>query len=499
MPAKSSAPNDNSPMVLTIDVGSSSLRTNLYTAGAEQVSDVGAQLSYDVRVTPDGGVEIDPEALLACLLAAIDETLERAGEGARRIEGVGMCSLVSNVMGVDAEGRPTTPIYTWADTRCAREAAELRAEMDEGAVRERTGCPIHTSYLPARLLWLKRERPEAHGRTATWVSLGEWLQLKLLGRAGQSLSVASWGGLLNRHTLDWDAEWLSYLEIDRARLPRLVDFDEPMRGLRDEYAERWPALGEVPWYPCLADGVTGNLGSGCSTPEDVAVQVGTSGAMRAVVPGTPPTVPEGLWCYRVDQESSLLGGALSEGGNVLAWVRDTLRVDDMEALEQEVARMEPDGHGLTVLPFLAGERSPGWAGEARGAITGISLGTTPADIMRATQEAITYRFGLAYDLLRPALPPTRRVVASGAALLNVPGWTAVLADVLGTPVTALAEKEASSRGTALLVLKALGILDPATTPARLGQTYAPDMQRHAVYRQAMARQREMEGVVKRKT
>src|SRR5207248_11436787 len=126
------------------------------------------------------------------------------------------------VLGVGNRGRPTTPIYTWADTRCAPQADELRRALDEKAVHERTGCPVHTSYLPARLLWLKRVSPGAFGRTVRWVSLGEWLQLKLFGgaeRIGQSLSVASWSGLLNRHTLDWDDELLSYLQLSKVQLP----------------------------------------------------------------------------------------------------------------------------------------------------------------------------------------------------------------------------------------------------------------------------------------
>jgi gluconokinase len=488
------------PLVLTIDIGSSSLRTNLYTATAEQLADLEAHLSYDVRLTSDGGVEIDPGEILDCLLRAVTDTLGRAGDLAGEIKGVGMCSLVSNVMGVDGDDLPTTPIYTWADTRCAREAAELRANLDESSVRERTGCPIHTSYLPARLLWLQRAFPEAYGRTARWISLGEWIYLKLFGKLGQDLSVASWGGLLNRHTLDWDTGWLSYLHHDRSHLPPLVDADAAVHGLREEHAASMRALRDVPWYPCVADGVTSNLGSGCLTPQDVAVQVGTSAAMRVVVPGGVPGIPEGLWCYRVDRHNSLLGGALSEGGNVLAWLRDTLRVDDLKALEHQVARMEPDSHGLTVLPFLAGERGPGWHAEARGAIIGLSLHTTPAEIMRAAEEAIAYRFGLIYDLLAPALPPTRHVIASGAALLNVEGWTAMLADVLGEPVTASGEQEASSRGTALLALQALGLLDPAQSPARMGDTFVPDPQRHAIYRRAMQRQQEMYGaIVKRET
>src|SRR6476646_2820810 len=129
----------DSALVLTIDVGSSSLRTNLFTSDARQLTDYEAQFSYDLRVTPDGGSEIDPDALLDCLFSAIDDTLSHAGSQANQIAGVGMCSLVSNVMGVDAHGKPTTPIYTWADTRCAPDAARLRAELDQDKIRERTG------------------------------------------------------------------------------------------------------------------------------------------------------------------------------------------------------------------------------------------------------------------------------------------------------------------------------------------------------------------------
>ncbi|HVF99793.1 MAG TPA: gluconokinase, partial [Chloroflexia bacterium] len=408
--ASSPTAREAGPLVLAIDVGSSSLRTNLFTGQGRQLAGCEAQLRYEVRVTPDGGVEIAPEHLLGRILEAIDKTLALSGEHVGAIAGVGMCSLVSNVLGVDARGYPTTPIYTWADTRCAVEAARLRATLDERAIHERTGCYLHSSYLPARLLWLRRVLPEAYSRTARWVTLGDWLYLRLFGEVAQSLSVASWSGLLDRHTLDWDAVWLEYLGLDREYLPPLVDADAPFVGLRREFAGRWPQLRAVPWFPCVGDGVSSNLGSGCWARDRVAVQVGTSGAMRVVVPGSVPQVPEGLWCYRATRDLSLLGGALSEGGNLLDWLRETLNVGDWAALSQEAATLPPDAHGLTVLPFVAGERSPGWDPAARATIGGLSLGTRPIDIIRGAQEAIMYRFGLIYDRLCGVVPPPGMVI-----------------------------------------------------------------------------------------
>jgi gluconokinase len=226
------------------------------------------------------------------------------------------------------------------------------------------------------------------------------------------------------------------------------------------------------------------------------MMVGTSGAMRVVTDlhGKAPRIPPKLWCYRVDAERAVLGGALSNGGNLIEWLRTTLRLsDDLEMLEAALAGEEPDSHGLTFLPFLAGERSTGWHADARGTLSGMRLHTTPLDIMRAGREAVAYRFGLVHTLIRQALAggrtPWAPVTASGAALLHSPAWMQMMADVLGHPVTASAVAEGSSRGAALLALEAIGAIKSiADVPAPLGPTYHPDRRRGAIYAAGAARQ-----------
>ena len=210
---------------------------------------------------------------------------------------------------------------------------------------------------------------------------------------------------------------------------------------------------------------------------------------------TDPTIPlpDGLWCYRVDGRRLLPGGALTEGGGVFAWLRQTLRLGDPIELEAALAGSEPDAHGLTVLPFFAGERSPGWDGDARATIHGLSLATRPQDIVRAGLEAVALRITLVYNQLRSILPAEPQVVAGGGALLSSPAWQQIIADALGVPIAISAIPEASARGAALLALEALGVLpDAGQVPLEtVGAVVMPNLDNHRRYQGALERQQRL--------
>ena len=171
-------------------------------------------------------------------------------------------------------------------------------------------------------------------------------------------------------------------------------------------ATRWPQLQNAKWFPALGDGACSNVGSGCvekrggeRTP--IALNVGTSGALRVVLRDFSGAPPRGLFRYRLDAKRSVLGGALSNGGNVLMWARGNLALP--QDVEARISAMPPDAHGLTVLPFLAGERSPDWNDAARFVLNGATLDTTPEEIYRAVLEGASLRFLRVLQLLQTAL------------------------------------------------------------------------------------------------
>jgi gluconokinase len=477
-------------MIIAVDVGTSSARARAYGTDGRPVPGLEQQIAYEPTITADGGVEHDPGILLDAVAGCLDRVTRRAGRAG--VLGVGVTTFWHGLCGFDPAGHAATPIYTWADSRSARDATLLRDALDETALHARTGCHLHSSYWPAKLRWLARERPAEVQRVARWGSFGEHLELTLFGEAATSVSMASGTGLFDVTTDTWDAEALAAAGIDPRQLFRVVDRTEGRRGLRGEWASRWPSLHAVPWFPAIGDGAASNVGSDCIDPGRIALNVGTSAALRVAAADAQPP-PRGLWRYAIDRRRRLVGGATSEGGNVYAWCRDLLQVPDDAVLERYLDTASPDSHGLTVLPFLAGERAPGWRGERRGAVTGLSLTTGPLQLVHAVLEAVALRLALVYQLLAPCADRDHLVVASGGAVTRSRAWTRMLADALGHPVTWSHEPEASSRGAALLALQALGALpDLALAHQPLDETFTPDPGRHARYRDALERQRALD-------
>ncbi len=466
--------------LLTLDIGTSSARALLFGVDGRPVPGVEGREPVPVQAGPDGGAEIDPEDLLRRVERVIDAATSQAGP--RRIGGVASCTFWHSLVGVAADGAPVTPVYTWADMR----GDARRALGDERAFHAKTGCLFHASYPPAKLHWLATTRPDVFRRAARWMSFGEFAFSRFFGRSVCTISMASAAGLLDVHARRWHAPILERLGVREEQLWPLGDVGSILQGLLPEYAKRWPALKDVPWCPPVGDGACNSLGSGCSTSARIAVMLGTSGALRTSWKAERVEIPWGLFCYRANAERFVLGGALSNGGNVVEWIRNAFRLP--ADAERDVSALPADGHGLTFLPYLAGERSPGWAPDARGMLLGLRLATKPVEILQAAMEAVAVQFGLLHDLLRNAVPEAREVVASGGGFVNSPAWTQILADVLGRPVTLSAEPEASSRGAALLGMEALGWIESLEAlPAARGRTFDPDPVRHGVYRDVQLR------------
>ena len=472
--------------ILSLDLGTSSVRGLLFDGRFNPYEGVALQKKYSITTTSDGCAEVEADLLLALTCDCLDTLHAQMTQHNLQPAAVAISTFWHCFLGVDRHQNPTTPIIHLFDTRSQAQVELLKTTFNTAWLHAITGCMPHTSYWPAKLLWLRDKRPDAFQKTTRWLSVGEYLLLKLTGSPAESISMLSATGLWDQRKNDYCEELLRFLAINRAQLAPVDTLDEPRRSLFPEFAARWPLFNGIPWYPAYGDGACNSVGSGCVSPRQFALMVGTSGAMRAIVKQNEVPIPYGIWCYRVNRERFILGGAVSNGGGVFGWATRTLNLPpDAEAI---IAARDPGVHGLTVLPYLAGERSPYWRPDLRAMITGISLSTSPTDLLQALLEGVSLRFKQIYGLLKQPFGEPDEVVASGGALLHSKVWLQMMADSLGHRVLHCTEAEASSRGAAMIAAEQMGLLSSLEdVPVEIGATFDPQPERTTKFERLLAR------------
>jgi gluconokinase len=474
--------------VLTLDVGSSSARTLLFGFDGKPIPGFGSQVKYHAQTTEDGGWEIDPKELTGLVAKALAETCSQLREKSIKPAAVAVDTFWHSILGVGEDGAAVTPVLHPFDNRSAPAAAELAKRIDNKAQHARTGCMLHPSYPPAKILWLSG----AGAHPKRWMSVGEYLFQEFFGQPVASTSMISACGLWDQNRNTYDPELLAALSLTHEQLADPATMDLPLHSLVGDYKTNWPELDGIPWFPALGDGACDNIGSGCISRDEWALMVGTSGALRCTVEADSYEIPDGLFCYRIDRKRFVTGGALSNGGEVYAWMRRTLQLPDDATVEAQLAALKPGLHGLTILPLLAGERSPEWRSDTTAAVVGLRDGTTALEILHASLASVALRFRNVYEIMVSSLGEPRLLIGSGAALSRSQVWTQMMADTLGHAVRMCLEPEATSRGAALPALERIGAIPGiGSVPVTFGDVVATDPGREEIYKAALAKQRRL--------
>jgi gluconokinase len=479
-------------VVMSLDIGTSGMRAALFNSRGDQIEGSFVALANEEFPALVSGNDVSADNLVSLIAALLDRAVERAEEFVSQVDYVAASCFWHSLMGINEAGEAVTPLLGWADQRAAGAVAELRKTHNEPEMHARTGCRFHSSYWPAKLLWLKGSSPELFASVSRWISFSDYLYAEFFGSVSTSVSMASATGLLNQATCEWDDELIATLGIGTDQLPPIAPLRKTAGGMRDDYMLRWPLLARAAWFQAIGDGAANNIGAGCVSHDQIAVMLGTSGAVRMISSRAAPVIlPDELFCYRVDRERVVLGGALSDGGGLFSWLQNNLALNyEAEELNLLLDSCEADSHGLTILPFWSGERAPNWSTDAAGTIHGLTAATKSLDIVRATMESICYLFA---QILQPldSFAPDAAIILTGKIFQSFPVWAQILSDVFGRKVEFSAVSESSLRGAALLALETIGTIDALEIfRAEPERAFVPDRQWHEVYRRAIQRQQE---------
>lgn len=475
-------------LVLALDIGSSSTRSALFDEKRRALPLTAVSRQYAIRYTPDAGAELDPHCLLRAARACVGETL-RGRHETKYLQKIPIAAVSSSafwhsLLGLDRRRKPITPIWTWADARAARDAEALRDRIDEREVLQRTGCMVRAAFWPAKLRWIRRTQPKLFKRVRYWVSPADWIFRELFGANCLSHSIASATGLYDLRRHRWDNELCDLCALKIGQLG----------GIRDIADVEKPRANftEAAIFGAIGDGAAGNLGSGADADGFVAINIGTSAAVRVMESAKRPRLPSGLFRFVVDERRTLFGGAVSNAGNLHRWCLRELRLTpggaDREANSSALAAADP----IVALPFWVPERAPTWPNDLRGVLTGLSQATRASDIVRATTTSVFYRLAQILELIESAAGPQQAIIVSGGIVSSSPASLHLLADSLGRDVRVAAEPEASLRGAAVYALEKLGCVSVRPTT---GRTVRANQALAAKHRARREQQIELEGLL----
>ena len=447
-----------------LDIGTSSCRAVAFDREFNLLAS--ASGSYALSIPRAGWAEQDPDEILDSVVQVINEVMAHPKLQGKKPKAIGISAVMHSLILLSSEGNPLTKAIIWADLRSRDQAQQLvqRAQTDD--LYGRTGCPVHPTYLPAKLLWLKENQPELMAKTAKILSIKGYVVYKLTGQILEEFSTASTTGLFNLETMDWDDGAVAAAGISRDLLPQLADPMTVLPGFGGQYAESRSLPMDIPVVLGATDGTLSNLGSGAVRPGQMVAMVGTSGAVRAVMDSPKLDPKQRCWCYYLAQGKWVSGGALNNGGNITNWFRHNFGqgaqreaekrgLGIYELLDQWASSVPAGSRGLVFLPMLFGERSPGWNPDSRGVLFGLNSGHGAPEVYRAMMEGVTFHLFGVYEALVELLGRPQQILASGG-FAHSPVWVQMMADVFGVSVQLPKVLEGSAFGAAFLAAVALG-------------------------------------------
>ncbi|OOE14724.1 gluconate kinase [Fictibacillus arsenicus] len=445
-----------------IDIGTTSTKVVLFDEKGAAVAHHAK--SYPLLAEVPGAAEQRPDEIYEAVVYSLRETVRKSGDLAEKIGFISFSTAMHSLIAVDSDGKPLTNSITWADTRSESYAFAVRSSAEGLDLYKRTGVPLHPMTPLFKLQWLKNEQPEIFQKAVKFVGIKDYILYRWFDEWATDYASAAAMGMWNMNTLEWDEEALQMAGVTPEQLPVI----QPTTFYWDSLSETLEKLSgldsSVKVVIGATDGPLSNLGVGAISPGDVAVTIGTSGAIRTISK-TPILDAEGrTFCYPLTEKYWVSGGPVNNGGIAFQWVHDLFTEDEIEGSYEELSRRadaaSPGSDGLIFLPHLTGERAPLWDAQAKGSFIGLTLRHKKDHMVRAVLEGTIFNLYQVYSLVKTQAQEKAdvKIFATGG-FTNSPVWKQILADVFQKEVSIPEHTESSCLGAVQLGRFAIGETD----------------------------------------
>lgn len=375
----------------------------------------------------------------------------KAGKCVLASETVDMIALSGtyhSVMVCDGEMRPKTAVYQWPFTGASDICAELKKEY-AADYYTRTGCMINAVYPSFKLVWMKRNGIPTDGFI---MGQGTYNFYRATGKRKIMDSMASGTGLFSIITRDFDEDILQAVGIRREQLSEIVKFTDTS-PLCSETAALLGLKSGIPVVPTGPDGGLNQIGAGALGDGIMTFSVGTSGAMRLSTAIPRLSRNRSTWCYR-SPDGWMSGGATSGCCNCVDWARSSfLGGQSFADIEKNIPRKPWETP--VFLPFIFGERCPGWDDGRKGGFLSIEPDHSGLDMYHAVLEGVLYNLLQCLRELE-ALNGRPRAVKLSGGIVHSPYWTQMCADIMGLPMDVSCMEQSSMTGAVAEALTIAG-------------------------------------------
>jgi glycerol kinase len=470
--------------ILALDQGTSSSRSIVFKPDGSVLTV--AQQEFRQIYPHPGWVEHDPQEIWTSQLATARQALQQAGISAAQVASLGITNQrETTVVWRRDTGQAIYNAIVWQDRRAEPECLRLREAGAAPLVQQKTGLLIDAYFSATKLQWILNNVAGARDMAArgelAFGTVDSWLMWQLTGGAVHATDVSNAARtmLFNIHSNQWDDELLKLLDIPKSVLPEV----HPSASDFGRTQTQW--LGhELPIGGVAGDQQSALFGQACFQAGQAKNTYGTGCFMLMHTGNQFQTSHNGLITTSAAQADRTpayaLEGSVFIGGAVVQWLRDGLRAFDKSADVQALAESVPDSGGVVLVPAFTGLGAPYWQADARGAMVGLSRGTTMAHIARAALESIAFQStALLQAMNRDAAQPVTELRVDGGACVNNL-LMQFQADLLGIPVLRPEVIETTALGAAYLAGLSAGIYQSPQELAqhwRVERRFEPQMSR----------------------
>lgn len=429
-----------------IDIGTTSTKAVLYD-GELKVMDTQAHAYPTIRIE-EGMAEQNPVEIFNAVLSVMQGLLNRNSAIRPHIKSVSFSSAMHSVLFTSKEGHLLSPLYTWADNRSNAVLESVRNAVDLNWIYQRTGTPIHSMSPFSKLLWLKKENPDLLEKAERMVGIKEYITFRFTGEWKIDFSLASATGLFNLENLDWDEEILKFLAIDRSFFSEPVDTDYSFSEKNEEMYVKAGLSLHTRLFIGASDGCLANLGLNAVGQNEVAMTIGTSGALRMVSDHIVLDPKGRTFCYYLAKDKWIIGGAVNNGGNAFEWIAKVFS-SDYERLNDSAKKVDPGANGLLFYPYLNGERAPLWDATVQAHFFGIEIRHTKGHFVRAVMEGVLFNLAEVLEILETFSGKATGIKVTGG-FLHSELWKQMAADIFNQTLFLSTQFESSCLGAVLV-------------------------------------------------